>query len=350
MTAETSEQQPAWTQPGAHFVAPGVHRIPLQLPLTGLAAVNAYLLEAPDGLILIDPGWAGKDNEEAIVAALHRLGHKLSDLTTCLATHHHWDHYTQAYAWRDSLNTRLLVGREEHHSIEAYRVHTVMFPEHPQLLRRCGAPELAAQLQTEEPPEHEKNVPYGPPDAWLEDGERLSLRQGALEVVATPGHTRGHVAYRHSEAGLLFSGDHVLPTITPSLGFEMAPAPHPLSSFLSSLRLLLDQPDTTLLPAHGPVTVSTHSRVREILEHHEQRLDEVQEILTTGATTTYDVAAQLPWTRRRNRLHDLPLAHQMSAVMEIEAHLEVLSMLGRITWTNTSTARQYSARSRSHGI
>ncbi|TDD03777.1 MBL fold metallo-hydrolase [Saccharopolyspora terrae] len=347
MTTETAEQPADWTEPGPHTVVPGVHRIPLPLPLTGLTAVNAYLLEGPDGLILIDPGWASPANEEAIAAALHALGHQLSDLTTCLATHHHWDHYTQAYAWRDTLRTRLLVGREEHHSIGAYGQHSARFPMHPELLDRCGAPELAARLQTEEPPEHEKDVPYGLPDGWLEHGERIPLAHDALEVIATPGHTRGHIVYQHSAAGVLFSGDHVLPTITPSLGFEMSPAPRPLRSFLSSLRLLLNQPDAALLPAHGLVTTSTHSRVRELLDHHQQRLDEVEHILMAGATTAYDVAARLPWTRHRRRLDHLALEHQMSAVMEIEAHLDVLSMTGRVTSTNNSAVRRYSARSRS---
>ena len=42
-----------------------------------------------------------------------------------------------------------------------------------------------------------------------------------LEAVATPGHTKGHLVFHDLDAGLLFSGDHVLPTISPSIGFEL---------------------------------------------------------------------------------------------------------------------------------
>ncbi|MBK1787311.1 MBL fold metallo-hydrolase [Prauserella sp. ASG 168] len=337
------EQPEDWTEPGAHGVVPGVHRIPLPLPLTGLSAVNAYLLESQDGLILIDPGWTGEANERAIESALRALGHRLGDLVTCLVTHHHWDHYTQAYAWRDTLHTRLLIGRDERPSIEAYGKQTGRFPNHRELLYRCGATDLAERLHADEIPEHEKHVPYGPPDGWLDHGDRITLQHGELEVVATPGHTRGHVVYRHSAAGALFSGDHVLPTITPSLGFELAPEPRPLRSYLSSLELLLAQPDTVLLPAHGRPSASTHTRVEELLHHHSERLDEVAQILTTGATTAFEVAEQLPWTRHRRRLDVLALEHQMSAVMEIDAHLDVLVMLGRVSATDTRPVRRYSA-------
>ena len=47
-----------WVTPGAFEVAPGVHRIPLPLPLDGLRAVNVYALRDGDGLVLIDAGWA----------------------------------------------------------------------------------------------------------------------------------------------------------------------------------------------------------------------------------------------------------------------------------------------------
>ena len=47
-----------WAEPGAWPVAPGVHRIPLPLPMDGLKAVNVYALETDDGLTLVDAGWA----------------------------------------------------------------------------------------------------------------------------------------------------------------------------------------------------------------------------------------------------------------------------------------------------
>jgi glyoxylase-like metal-dependent hydrolase (beta-lactamase superfamily II) len=307
-----------------------------------LSTVNAYVLEGSDGLVLVDPGWVSPDNERVAATSLAELGYRLEDIRVCLATHHHWDHYTQAFAWRETLGVKLLVGENERFSIEGFDA-TSRFPQHSQLLARCGAEELAERLLAVTVSDDEAGTPYGPPDGWLRDGDRIPLRNGELEAIATPGHTRGHVAYAHSSAGVLFAGDHVLPTITPSLGFEVAPETTPLRSFISSLKLLLDRPDTVLLPAHGAVGPSTHARVRDLLEHHRERLDEVNELLADGATTAYEVARRLPWTRHRRRLDALQLEHQLSAVMEIEAHLDVLAHLGRITIHETSAARRYSA-------
>lgn len=248
-------------------MAPGVHRIPLPLPFDGLDAVNCYVLEGPTGLILVDPGWAMPETERAVRDGLRQLGHGLADIAVCVATHQHWDHYTQAYRWRDTLGSELWIGREERHTITEFSPDATRFPHHVALLTRCGAPELANRVaggtiaEHEHEHEHECDVPYGAPDRWLHDGEKIEVEVegGALEVVETPGHTRGHVVLHHPEAGVLLSGDHILPRITPSL-YEWSPEPQPLRSFLSSLDTVLAMPDSVLLPAHGPGLASTHAR------------------------------------------------------------------------------------------
>ena len=72
-----------------------------------------------------------------------------------------------------------------------------------------------------------------------------------LAVVATPGHTQGHVVFVDAAAGLLFAGDHVLPHITPSIGFEPVPVELAAGRLPHSLRLVRELPDRRLLPAHG---------------------------------------------------------------------------------------------------
>ena len=55
---------------------------------------------------------------------------------------------------------------------------------------------------------------------------------------------------------LLFAGDHVLPTITPSIGFESAMRANPLGAFLQSLALVRARPDARLLPALSDACVA----------------------------------------------------------------------------------------------
>jgi glyoxylase-like metal-dependent hydrolase (beta-lactamase superfamily II) len=128
----------------------------------------------------------------------------------------------------------------------------------------------------------------------------------------------------------MFTGDHLLPTITPSIGFEPVRCRWALRSFLSSLQLLRDLPDSRLLPAHGPVAPSTHLRAAELVEHHRARLDQTYNAVAAGATTAYDVARILRWTRRETRLDDLDGFNQMLAVMETQQHLDLLAYQERV--------------------
>lgn len=168
------------------------------------------------------------------------------------------------------------------------------------------------------------------PDRWLNNHAELDVAGRKLRVLATPGHTSGHVVFQDAAAGLLFAGDHVLPHITPSIGFQPAPYLGPLADYLDSLRLMLTLPDARLLPAHGPAGGSVHARVHELLEHHERRLTETLEGIGETATA-YEVAQLIPWTRRELAFTELSVFDQVLAVNETGAHLDVLVTRGQAT-------------------
>jgi glyoxylase-like metal-dependent hydrolase (beta-lactamase superfamily II) len=185
-----------------------------------------------------------------------------------------------------------------------------------------------------------KDLEWPMPDDWLVEST-LPVGPRTLEVVPTPGHTRGHVVFHDNANSLLFAGDHVLPTITPSIGFEPVLSPNPLGDFLASLALVRSRPDARLLPAHGPVTDSVHARVDELVAHHGGRLDETERAVAAGAATAFEVAGQLRWTRRERELGDLDPFNQMLAVAETGAHLELLVAQGRVSVTVSDQARRY---------
>lgn len=344
MAAPVVEQPTDWTEPGAHPVAPGVHRVPLALPIPSLHAVNVYVIEDAEGLVVVDSGWAMPDTKASLEGALAILGHRLDDVAQFLVTHAHWDHYSQALALRESFGTRVRIGRGERPSIEAFDTRRGLHPRQVELLRRCGAGQVADEIAGRPVERSEQDVPHTMPDAWLDDGERVALTERGLDVFATPGHTRGHIVLRDAAAGLLFAGDHILPHITPSIGLETEPEPKPLRSYLESLRLVRDMPDTVLLPAHGPVRASVHIRIDELLEHHAERLDAAAAQVRAGRATAFEVAAAMPWTRRRRSLDDLDAFSRMLAVLEIEAHLDVLADRSVLDAHEEGGVRRYAAR------
>ncbi|MBN9619103.1 MAG: MBL fold metallo-hydrolase, partial [Actinobacteria bacterium] len=204
----------AWEQPGAHEVAPGIHRIPLPLPGDGLKAVNVYAIEDGGQVVLIDGGWALAESEELLATSLANLDYELGDVREFLVTHLHRDHYTQAVALRRRFGSRVAVGAGEQPCLEAIRTITV----HPDVARlfEAGALDLSRMLAAwNETPELTN---WEDPDRWLADGVDIPLRSRTLRVISTPGHTRGHVVFHDPEHDTLFAGDHVLPHITPSIG------------------------------------------------------------------------------------------------------------------------------------
>ncbi|GAA0503249.1 MBL fold metallo-hydrolase [Saccharopolyspora subtropica] len=331
-----------WMRPGAYEVAPGVHRIPLPLPNDGLRAVNVYAIADGDALTLVDGGWALAESRDQLTSALRQIGAGLGDIRRFLVTHAHRDHYTQAIALRRELGAKVLLGEEERHTIRA-----LMDPGHrslgPQLemLAECGAKPVrdAVLAARDDGPPHF----WEEPDEWIGRTTDVGLADRPLRAMATPGHTRGHLVFLDDAHGLMFAGDHVLPHITPSIGFEQVPSAAPLRDYLESLRLVRTLPDMRLLPAHGPVTDSVHQRVDELLDHHDTRLHATAAVIAAGASTAYEAARALTWTRRERTLDELDPFNQMLAVLETAAHLDVLELQGRLRKERVEGVVHYSA-------
>jgi glyoxylase-like metal-dependent hydrolase (beta-lactamase superfamily II) len=333
-----------WEQPGAFAVAEGVHRIPLPLPNDGLRAVNVYAITDGSGLTLIDSGWALTEARQRLEAALASIGHELGDVRRFLVTHVHRDHYTLGLVVRRLFGAHVLLGAGEQEPLE-YIIdgHSRPWDGYTQLLLRCGAAPLVERMRREWQGHDDDRGEWEKPDEWLAAGQEIDVHGRTLRVVPTPGHTQGHVVFADLANGLLFAGDHVLPHITPSIGFEALRPQLPLGDYLGSLRLVRSLPDLRLLPAHGPVTGSVHARVDELISHHDRRLDACAEVVGHGAATAYEGARVLTWTRRERHFDELDTFNQLMAVMETAAHLDVLVRQGRLGTSVTGDVVYYYA-------
>jgi len=329
-----------WHETGAVEVAPGVHRIPLTLPMDGLRAVNVYAVRSADRLTLLDAGWAIEQAEDDLIDGLAELDLGLEHVTDFLVTHAHRDHYTMAAVLRRRLGARLTMGAAERINMAALQSRDP-WDEVPQsaLLLRAGAPDLAERMRTFDAPFDRSDWPM--PDTWVNDRAQLDLGGRELRAIHTPGHTQGHFVFHDEVNQLLFTGDHVLPHITPSIGFEQVVAASPLRDFLTSLHLLRAMPDAVMLPGHGPVGASVHERVDELLQHHDERLAATLTAVQKGAGTAHEVARALTWTGRGRRLEELDDFNQMLAILETYWHLEVIAERGRLRRVEAGDAVVY---------
>jgi len=128
---------------------------------------------------------------------------------------------------------------------------------------------------------------FSPPEPTdrLHHGERVLLAKREWFVVHTPGHTVDHMCLWDPENGVLLTGDHVLPSITPHVsGVRKADS---LKSYLATLDLVAELPDVQLgLPAHGHPFNDVPGRVNAIKEHHAERMELLRDAgLSIGPAT-----------------------------------------------------------------
>jgi glyoxylase-like metal-dependent hydrolase (beta-lactamase superfamily II) len=325
-----------WSAEGAWRVADGIWRIPLPLPMDGLKAINVYVIETEQGLTLVDGGWAIPMARDLLERCLRDIGHSFTDLRRFLVTHIHRDHFTMATVLGHEFGADVALGIDEKPGLDLIHAADGMGSNpFADVLITAGARTIAELWIEGSQGESLDTEQWTYPDTWLDGDHEISVGSRTIDAVHTPGHTPGHFVFAEKAAGLLFAGDHVLPTITPSIGFTVPPVDQPLRDFMESLAKVRALPDLQILPAHGPVAPSSHERVDELLVHHEKRLDLSLAALASGPLTGHDVAQHLPWTRHDHEFIALDIFSQGMAAMETKAHLELLVARGQATREDT---------------
>jgi len=358
-------------------VAPGVLRAQLPIMLPGLGHVNCYVLEDDRGVTLVDPGLPDPASHTALIDRLASVGIPAGRIHTVLVTHSHPDHFGGAGRLKvehhcdvvahesfatpfdpqpaDADLAELPVATDGPHlegadDLEAWEAEALGSADIPPMDGPVNH-RLAAVLFGEGPIPAipARPTPYGedgfrPGEGeleWMRSWDRMS-KQGLLslapttrvvdeqwlriggrdwQVIHTPGHTGDHLCLFDPEAGTLLSGDHVLPTITPHIS-GLTPSADALADFFTGLRRVAALEGVrTVLPAHGLAFTDLSGRVDAIIEHHHERLAQLERIgaeLGTAGVRAYSRALfqERSWG---------PMAES-----ETYAHLEHLRLLGRM--------------------
>ena len=167
----------------------------------------------------------------------------------------------------------------------------------------------------------------------LAEGQTIRLARREWIAMHTPGHTSDHLCLYDPEHGVVLTGDHVLPTITPHIS-GMSPSDDPLALFFHSLGRMAELADVSVaLPAHGHPFSDLGSRSVDIIDHHEDRLDIIRKAsieLTAG--TVNDFMRVLFRERSWGEM----------AESETYAHLEHLCRLGEFSRTDANGMARYS--------
>ncbi|MDQ3957219.1 MAG: MBL fold metallo-hydrolase [Actinomycetota bacterium] len=278
--------------------APGVFRLVLPLPFPGLDAVNCFLLTGDGGSTLVDCGIRNPDPEgdhgwAELVAALEVAGAGIDSIDRLVVTHSHIDHYGMAARVVEAAGAELWMHRSAHEDLELYRAPAAARERLCELLRDhgVGENELDELTQFEDWRSFVSGVVE--PTHPCAGDETFSVGGRTWRVVHTPGHARSHVCLWSEGDGLLVSGDHLLPTITPHIDFERGGEEDPLGEFLDSLQKVEDLDPKMVLPGHGRPFVEGAERARIIARHHDRRLGSILQVIRHGPRSANDIVDEV---------------------------------------------------------
>src|SRR5690606_10753240 len=136
------------------------------------------------------------------------------------------------------------------------------------------------------------------PDRLIEDNEMIQAPDWSLRAVHTPGHTPGHLCFVDEAKRLLFSGDHVLPRISPHVSVYRTASQDAVPASLRSFQRCATGDIAEVLPAHEWRFRGLQARTAELVRHHERRQSELLDAVGTApGHTPWELAGQLSWSR-----------------------------------------------------
>ncbi|GMU46028.1 MAG: MBL fold metallo-hydrolase [Porticoccaceae bacterium] len=287
--------------------------------------INSYVILPPPGsdqLVLIDTGVGRQNAWDALSAGLERFGYDIADIRLVLLTHGHTDHFGQATRIREVSGCQVWGHEAIDMTVSRYLPSGEKEDRERAFLRRLGMTDAlydkAYAYRT-----YIADV-YKPcePDRLLTDGERIPIEGFELETIHTPGHCPEEVVYWQPDTRQLFSGDHLLPQITPVCLMHIPKTPgepriHALSQYYASADKILPLPVRAVYPSHGDVFRDHRELIAGYKLSTERRLLKIARILEKeGTLSPLDVGKHL-----------FPKAweDQLYAVMsEVMGHLDML--------------------------
>ncbi len=157
---------------------------------------NPYLIVDADGLTLIDTGLPGSDKK--ILAYVTNLGKSPADIRRIILTHSDVDHVGSLSPLHEATGARTYASQIEADAIAAGKPSRV--------IKRTGFSWRRVLMTVLSPFMKPKRFQV---DEILKDGQVLPVG-GGLRVVATPGHTPGHISLYAPTWGVLFCGDSMV--------------------------------------------------------------------------------------------------------------------------------------------
>jgi len=295
----------------------------------GLPYVLPYMVKSGGDNMLLDCGWNTDSAYEALEIGMKEHGSHPTEIQQLVITHVHPDHYGMAGRLKRISDCEVVIHEKDAEVINTrYLAPKGLTEDMTRFMNQNGVPALDTPTMAQGSMGMIDKVAPVPPDTEVKGTETIHVGEFYFEVIWTPGHSPGHICLYEANHKILFTGDHILPTITPNVSIHAQTHGSPLGDYMRSLAKLEDLDVKYVLPAHEFETHDLKKRIREIEVHHEERLEEMVRCVDGGGSTAWDVAGRVKWAT--GMLNDFEPFMQRAAVGETIAHLEYLFEVGQL--------------------
>ena len=298
-------------------VLPGIYQIEIPLPGNPLKALNSYFIRGPKRSLLIDTGFNWPACRETMQTAIQKLGANWSEIDIFLS-HMHGDHSglindlatDETIVYCSSIDAEYL--RKTISSYEYWRAIEEAYTKHGLPITKPMVPENMKKYLSG----CDVNFKY------VSDNDFIEVGDYQFVPILTPGHTPGHVCLYEPNHKILFSGDHILATITSNITFWIG-MEDSLGQYLDSLDKIMPLEIALVLPAHRQSFTEVKERIVEIKLHHEKRLNEIAAKLYKNPMSAYEIASIIKWNVK-TPWDQFSWSQKWFSVGETIAHLEYL--------------------------
>jgi glyoxylase-like metal-dependent hydrolase (beta-lactamase superfamily II) len=319
-------------------VAPGILWVRMPLPFR-LNHVNIYLIEDGDGWAVLDAG-IGNDTTRAIWEALVTGPLAGRRLTRAIISHYHPDHIGLAGWLAQRFELPLLMSQTSYLGCLNISLSPGALDARPyrDFYSRNGLDAKTTDIVATQGHGYLKMVtPLPPTFSRVVAGDTLRIGGRAFAALSGDGHAPEQIMLHNAAEKLFLAADQVIAKISPNVSvWAVDPSGDPLGLYLRSLKSLRRHlpEDTLVLSGHQLPFYGAHTRIDELIAHHEIRCAAIEDSCRTTPRSVADLVPVI--------FHHPLDPHQMSfAFSEVFAHVNYMIGEGRLVWTDpqNGTAR-----------
>ncbi|MDI6881187.1 MAG: MBL fold metallo-hydrolase [Desulfitobacteriaceae bacterium] len=276
-----------------------IYKYTIPVPYFTFSA-NAYLIVMENKeAILVDTGPSAPQALETLAATLKEAELGWDAIRHIFVTHGHYDHFRLAAQIVERTGALVWIHPADQQKLTSVSENPFFVEPEPAIhfLEKLGVSkaEIASLMREVATMERQTKPLSDSCIRSLAPGTALKFPGLTIKVIHTPGHTPGSCCFHIAENGVVFTGDTLLPEITPNPVFEIGggESDRSLVKLRESLSQIRRLRASTAYPGHGEPILSIGPVIDSQFGHMAERSDQVLRILGDHGLSTLSIAHEL---------------------------------------------------------